>query len=41
MSVYTCKGLLTELLKKREERQMECVLGQLERHHLLEVQERG
>lgn len=38
---YTCTGLVTELLEKREERQMERLLGQLERHHLLVLDELG
>jgi len=38
---YTCTGLVTELLEKREERQMERVLGQLERHQLLVLDELG
>ena len=38
---YTCTGLVTDLLEKREERQMERVLGQLERHQLLVLDELG
>ena len=38
---YSCTGLITELLEKREERQMERLLGQLERHQLLLLDELG
>jgi len=38
---YGCTGLVTELLEKREERGMEKLLGQLERHQLLVLDELG
>ena len=38
---YTCTGLVTELLEKREERGLDKLLGQLERHHLLVLDELG
>jgi DNA replication protein DnaC len=38
---YTCTGLVTELLEKREERQMDRLLAQMERHQLLLLDELG
>lgn len=38
---WTCTGLVTELLEKREERGLEKLLGQLERHQLLVLDELG
>jgi DNA replication protein DnaC len=38
---YTCTGLVTELLEKQGERGLQKLLGQLERHHLLVLDELG
>ena len=38
---YTCTGLVTELLEKREEQGLDRLLGQLERHQLLVLDELG
>jgi DNA replication protein DnaC len=38
---FTATGLVTHLLERREDRQLERLMGQLERHHLIVLDELG